>query len=94
MEQLKAHEAEVDAHPDKQVSLTDQDARSMKSRGNGIVGYNVQTAVDGDGSLETCRSGDGNRGGVAGIDGSLGMNGGGENEKREQSSGARKRHVH
>jgi hypothetical protein len=32
--------------PDKQVSLTDPDARSMKTRGNGIVGYNVQTAVD------------------------------------------------
>jgi len=32
--------------PDGQVSLTDPDARSMKSRGTGIVGYNVQTAVD------------------------------------------------
>ena len=32
--------------PDKQISLTDPDARSMKSRGSGIVGYNVQTAVD------------------------------------------------
>jgi hypothetical protein len=29
-----------------QISLTDPDARPMKSRGNGIVGYNVQTAVD------------------------------------------------
>ncbi len=34
------------ATPDKQLSLTDLDARSMKTRGNGIVGYNVQTAVD------------------------------------------------
>ena len=34
------------ATPDKQLSLTDPDARSMKTRGNGIVGYNVQTAVD------------------------------------------------
>jgi len=32
--------------PGQQISLTDPDARSMKSRGNGIVGYNVQTAVD------------------------------------------------
>jgi hypothetical protein len=32
--------------PDEQLSLTDPDARSMKSRGAGIVGYNVQTAVD------------------------------------------------
>ena len=32
--------------PDKQVSLTDPDCRSMQTRGNGIVGYNVQTAVD------------------------------------------------
>ena len=32
--------------PDKQISLTDPDARSMKTRGTGIVGYNVQTAVD------------------------------------------------
>lgn len=32
--------------PDEQLSLTDPDARSMKSRGIGIVGYNVQSAVD------------------------------------------------
>jgi hypothetical protein len=32
--------------PDKQLSLTDPDARSMKIRGTGIVGYNVQTAVE------------------------------------------------
>ena len=30
----------------EQISLTDPDARSMKSRGSGVVGYNVQTAVD------------------------------------------------
>jgi transposase len=29
-----------------QISLTDPDARSMMTRGSGIVGYNVQTAVD------------------------------------------------
>jgi transposase len=32
--------------PDKQLSLSDPDARSMKTRGTGIVGYNVQAAVD------------------------------------------------
>ena len=36
------------AAPDQQISLTDPDARSMATsgRGSGIVGYNVQTAVD------------------------------------------------
>jgi len=47
MDQLRAHEAEVDAHPDSQVSLTDPDARSMNKAGGGsTVSYNVQTAVD------------------------------------------------
>jgi len=34
--------------PDTQLSLTDRDARSMMSqaKGTGVVGYNVQTAVD------------------------------------------------
>jgi hypothetical protein len=32
--------------PDKQLSLTDPDARSMTSRGTGLVSYNVQSAVD------------------------------------------------
>jgi DNA-binding transcriptional MerR regulator len=47
MEELQQHEAEVDAHPDSQVSLTDPDARSMMKAGGGsTVSYNVQTAVD------------------------------------------------
>lgn len=47
MDALKARKAEVEAHPDKQVSLTDPDARSMAKAGGGsVVGYNVQTAVD------------------------------------------------
>jgi transposase len=46
MEQLKGIEAQMNASPDEQVSLTDPDARSMKNREGGIVGYNVQTAVD------------------------------------------------
>jgi Transposase DDE domain len=36
------------ARPDQQISITDPDARSMATsgRGSGIVGYNVQVAVD------------------------------------------------
>jgi transposase/NACalpha-BTF3-like transcription factor len=48
MQQLKEIEAVVQVAPDKQISLTDPDARSMatSAKGRGIVGYNVQTAVD------------------------------------------------
>jgi len=46
MKELQAIEVQLNATPDKQISLTDPDARSMKTRGTGIVGYNVQTAVD------------------------------------------------
>lgn len=46
VERLNKIEAQLQAAPDKQISLTDPDARSMKTRGSGIVGYNVQTAVD------------------------------------------------
>jgi transposase len=46
MKRLKKYEARLLKAPGQQISLTDPDARSMKSRGNGIVGYNVQTAVD------------------------------------------------
>jgi hypothetical protein len=46
LEELKAIEIKVQNAPDAQVSLTDPDARSMRHRGGGIVGYNVQTAVD------------------------------------------------
>ncbi len=45
---LRALEAEMLAAPDQQLSLTDADARSMatKAHGSGVVGYNVQAAVD------------------------------------------------
>ena len=46
MSRLKKVEARMLKTPGQQISLTDPDARSMKSRGAGIVGYNVQTAVD------------------------------------------------
>ena len=48
MDRLKKFEVRMLEAPDQQLSLTDPDARSMKSRGGGIVGYNVQTAVDTD----------------------------------------------
>lgn len=45
--ELKQREAEVLASPHNQVSLTDPDARSMAtSHDVGMVGYNVQSAVD------------------------------------------------
>lgn len=48
MQQLKEMEQRLHDAPDGQVSLTDPDARSMATsgRGSGVVGYNVQTAVD------------------------------------------------
>lgn len=48
MRMLQAMEAQVEASADGQVSLTDPDARAMATsgRGSGIVGYNVQSAVD------------------------------------------------
>jgi transposase len=46
MAALKEIDLRLKASPDQQVSLTDPDARSMKTREGGIVGYNVQTAVD------------------------------------------------
>src|SRR6516162_5742388 len=48
MERLKALDVQMLATPDQQISLTDPDARSMATsgRGSGVVGYNVQVAVD------------------------------------------------
>ena len=48
MQRLGKLEARMQAAPDQQVSLTDPDARSMATsgRGSGMVGYNVQAAVD------------------------------------------------
>jgi transposase len=48
MQRLHALEARMLATPDQQISLTDPDARSMATsgRGSGVVGYNVQVAVE------------------------------------------------
>ena len=48
MQRLAEIEARMLENSDQQVSLTDPDARSMATsgRGSGVVGYNVQAAVD------------------------------------------------
>jgi transposase len=48
MQRLAGMEKLMLASPDQQVSLTDPDSRSMATsgRGAGVVGYNVQVAVD------------------------------------------------
>src|SRR5215471_12949366 len=48
LQRLKAIEKAMLATPDQQISLTDPDSRSMATsgRGSGVVGYNVQVAVD------------------------------------------------
>ena len=48
MQALKEMGQQVEAAPDQQISLTDPDARSMATsgKGTGIVGYNVQMAVE------------------------------------------------
>ena len=48
MQRLEALDAERRETEDQQISLTDPDARSMATsgRGSGVVGYNVQAAVD------------------------------------------------
>jgi len=48
MQALEAIGEQMKASEDGQISMTDHDARSMATsgRGTGIVGYNVQTAVD------------------------------------------------
>jgi transposase len=50
MQRLAAMEKLMQASPDQQISLTDPDSRSMATsgRGSGVVGYNVQVAVDTD----------------------------------------------
>ena len=48
MQRLEKLEVRMLGEPDQQISLTDPDARSMATsgRGSGVVGYNVQAAVD------------------------------------------------
>jgi transposase len=48
MRELRTIEQALETAPDRQISLTDPDARAMATngKGTGLVGYNVQAAVD------------------------------------------------
>ena len=48
MQRLRGLKGRMLAAPDQQISLTNPDSRSMATsgRGSGVVGYNVQVAVD------------------------------------------------
>lgn len=48
MRDLRVMEQALETAPDRQISLTDPDARAMASagKGTGLVGYNLQAAVD------------------------------------------------
>ena len=46
MQKLREMEAKLAEAPEGQLSQTDPDSRSMKTRGTGIVGYNAQMAVE------------------------------------------------
>ena len=50
MSELQSMARQVETAPDRQISLTDPDARAMATngKGTGLVGYNVQAAVDAD----------------------------------------------
>ena len=60
MAALEALKEQMLATPDQQISLTDPDARSMATsgRGSGVVGYNVQVAVDTETSSDRRARGD------------------------------------
>jgi hypothetical protein len=66
MDKLAAIEKQVLASPDQQLSLTDPDSRSMATsgRGSGVVGYNVQAAVERHGT--SCEHGTGSKDRAAG----------------------------
>jgi len=53
IKQLNQVQKQLQTEPDRQLSLTDPDARSMATsgRGTGMVAYNVQTAVDSENHL-------------------------------------------
>jgi transposase len=53
IEKIKAISKQIEEGPDTQVSLTDPDARSLRTRSlsSGVVGYNVQSAVDAENHL-------------------------------------------
>jgi transposase len=46
LQELKASKIKRNETPDKQISLAVLGASLMKTRGSGLVGYNVQATVD------------------------------------------------
>ncbi|WP_407067113.1 hypothetical protein [Hyphococcus lacteus] len=83
--QLKQREAEVLASPHHQISLTDPDARSMAtSHDIGMVGYNVQSAVDTEHHLIVQPRGD-----ELSLGQSASLNSGGKSKGRYGSKAAR-----
>ncbi|MBZ0210731.1 MAG: hypothetical protein K8F92_13880 [Hyphomicrobium sp.] len=46
MDRLAAYERQMLASPDQQISLTDSRSMATSGRGSGVVGYNVQVAVE------------------------------------------------
>lgn len=48
LKELRLQEIQLPKEPDQQISMTDPDSRSMAThgKGTGVVGYNVQAAVD------------------------------------------------
>ncbi|MDH1428195.1 IS1182 family transposase [Comamonas aquatica] len=46
MQKLEQIQEQIKAQPDGQISTVDPDSRVMISKGQGVVGYNVQAAVD------------------------------------------------
>lgn len=48
LKELRQQEIQLPNEPDQQISMTDPDSRSMAThgKGTGVVGYNVQAAVD------------------------------------------------
>jgi hypothetical protein len=59
MGKLAVYEKQMLALPDQQISLADPDRRSMATsgQGSGVVGYNVQVAVDTDHHLIVAHEG-------------------------------------
>jgi transposase len=77
MRELKQIGKQMAQAPDGQISLTDPDARSMATsgRGTGMVGYNVQTAVDTKHHLIVAYSSDRGQGFQAIVDRAPGVGG-------------------
>ena len=84
MRRLEALDEEMLDTPDRQISLTVPDARSMATsgRGSGVVGYNVQTSVDTTHHLIVAHDGHGLRARATGSHGEADEGGAGDGNAR------------